>query len=136
MREIKFRAWLEGTHGNLTFENPIMDYDVTLNPEGFWCDVEGGWDIHGVYYTIPIMQFTGMKDRNGKEIYDGDVIDVDCSGVGGAFQDGRYVVKFFLPDCAFCLEQIDGQNAISFNECYDYEVVGNVYENPELLKKK
>ena len=133
MREIKFRAWLEGTHGNLTFSEPTMGYNVTLSQEGFWCDVEGGWDMKGAYSTIPIMQFTGLLDNNGTPIYEGDIVLVDSSFVPGSFEDGVYRVTYMLPDCAFVLERLYGEYGIGFNECYVYEVIGNIHENPELL---
>jgi len=74
-------------------------------------------------------QFTGLLDKNGKKVFEGDVIRVDCSGVAGSFEDGIYNVKYFLPDCAFCLEQTDEQHAIQFNECYDYEIIGTIHDD-------
>ena len=99
-REIKFRAWhLE--YGMLYFDldNFIKDY-------------------HNQYGNI--MQYTGLKDRNGKEIYEGDIVD--------------YGNSRFMP-----VEFINGTFCICKNTAMPtlmtlYPVIGNIYENPELLK--
>lgn len=96
-REIKFRAWLEGKHGSLTFALTRMDYDVTISPKGNWCDVESGWDIHGEYDTVPVMQFTGLHDKSGNNtcIYEGDIVSLDGILIGN-----RYENEYLLKDAA------------------------------------
>ena len=147
MREIKFRAWLEGTHDNLTFSEPTMDYNVTLSQEGFWCDVEGSWDIHGAYSTIPIMQFTGLHDKNGTPIYEGDILreepkndweKTNYSSFEVFFHDGDANVDYnigFTMGRMKCHGAIAGGYTPSFKPKTVNEmiVIGNIYENPDLI---
>ena len=129
MREILFRGkrvdngeWVEG--------NLIYRYDYSGDLVNAFSSIHikpiGKPETSALPETVG--QFTGMHDKNEKKVFEGDVIKVDCSPVGGAFEDGVYIVKYFLPDCAFYLEQTDEKNAIKFNECYIYEVIGNIYE--------
>lgn len=133
-RVIKFRAWCSGTHGSLTFSENSMDYNVVLSKNGYWCNVESGWDIQGEYETVPIMQFTGMKDCNGKEIYEGDIIE----GISNsAFDNGgvsNYEVMWGIDHW-----HINGTN-FTLQELFNYcnnkiKVVGNIYETPNLYLK-
>ena len=124
MREIIFRGkridngeWVEGFF--------IADY--IHHKSGASIVWAGGCVWHEVAPET-VGQFTGLLDKNGKKIFDGDVVEVDCSGVSGAMEDGRYKVEYVLPDCGFLLVQIDEQSAISFNECYIYEIIGNIHD--------
>ncbi len=109
-----------------------------------WADPAGAIDYidpmpDGTFYLDPpkhiiLMQFTGLRDRTGKEIYEGDLLDVD---VGNRIA----VVEWFPPQVAFdtklvrCLETQYGLFRALVNNQWPYrcEVIGNIYENPELL---
>ena len=84
-----------------------------------------------------LMQFTGLKDKNGKEIYEGDVMqdkNVLMKGVDEfgemVFKDGKFQLKIHMVGK-------DGYNYFDLINCWDdFEIIGNIYENPELLKEK
>jgi len=123
-REIKFRAWLDGKHGNITFNTPLMDYDVTIQ-DGKYAIVESGWDIHGTYDTVPLMQYTGLKDKNGVEIYEGDIVETP-SGQKATIKYSEDNYQGFICDEISC-DWFWNLKALTI------EVVGNIHENPELL---
>lgn len=125
MRTIKFRAWLEGTHDDMTITDPYMDYDVVIK-DGYYASVESGWDIQGTYSTIPLMQFTGLHDKNGKEIYEGDILKDSL---------GRRKIVEYYKDGFWLNASIDGAE---WNLRFTHktsEIIGNIHKNPELLKK-
>ena len=98
-----------------------------------------------------LMQSTGLKDKNGKEIYEGDIVsivldddvhdhDEDCDKDCTIGDDAkrRTVVEWSKEWAGFVWNEDDlfgGEYIYSFNSYpYVYEVIGNIYENPELLK--
>ena len=122
-REIKFRAWDE--KHKLMVWNPRLD--VTAHPDGS-VDYRAG--------TKTLMQYTGLKDKNGKEIYEGDVLRLGEFEVG----DGKNIgeVKYFGDDGypAFDIQGNDMEtNALSYLIADgEVEIIGNIYENPNLIR--
>lgn len=80
---------------------------------------------------LTIMQSTGLKDKNGKEIFEGDIVD---------YKGREAVVKWHGSYASFIYRFVDGlQERVSewdplFLACYHFEIIGNIYENPELLE--
>ncbi|ASB87342.1 MULTISPECIES: YopX family protein [Bacillus] len=116
MREIKFRAW------NAPLKK--MEYN-SLNAIGFDGRVYyGNADITGFFENI--MQYTGLKDKNGREIWDGDIRK---DGWGRKFK-----VVYDNDLAAFYGEYINGPSE-SLADCGpDSEYLGTVFENPDLLE--
>jgi hypothetical protein len=78
-----------------------------------------------------LMQFTGLLDKNGKEIYEGDVVFDCCQSPG---LSGNRQVKWYQSGCKFNLDNVLGHSLSGGCEKY-LEVIGNVHENPELVKE-
>ena len=135
MRTIKFRAWCEGKHENIEFGNPCMVYDVTIQ-NGKFAAVVGGWDIQGTYKTVPIMQFTGLQDKHGKDIYEGDILKVKNIYNEEQIFSGLLTVYYNEELGAFRLLSEDGTwgsyMLVDYTE--RYEVIGNIHENKHLIK--
>jgi len=120
MREIKFRAWDKSSSEMMSHEEFCPDDNVT-DYDG-WVDLDS-W-LRSDDYVI--MQYTGLKDKNGKEIYEGDI-----------FKKGRVKFTIEFRDGAFEMIGINIISVIRLSHSYrDIEIVGNIYENPELLDKE
>lgn len=76
-----------------------------------------------------LMQFTGLLDKTGKEIYEGDILEVKAFG-----RTYTHVVEWDEKDCCFCTTYYDYQGPQMCNPDYS-TVIGNKYENPELIPK-
>jgi len=127
MREIKFRAW----------NGKVMTNDFYIEPDGtvFLDSYETyesqssviGFDDFVVYpKDYKLMQFTGILDKNGKEIYEGDILQsehshMECHG-----------------KCKITVCWDESKNGWNFRptviDIYDMDVIGNIYESPELLE--
>lgn len=118
-REIKFRAWDK--------DNEIWQY-------GFLSDI-----ARGLWKTIDwskAFEFTGLKDKNGKEIYEGDILQAPKEYQYDARLQGRYATVFNKDDGRFEPEGWDnyGPNGEDNFSWESFEVIGNIYENPDLIK--
>ena len=126
---IKFRVWDKVQNKMLLPEN--IEF---INGQAYWAEVNrndnGGYSndgrVDGVDALFELEQFTGLKDVNGKEIYENDILEVT---IDGTVQADRYLVKNMW-DPHVWTEESDGYYAVS-----KMEVQGNVHTNPELMEE-
>lgn len=155
---LKFRAWDNG--------NMIMHYDfqyIKSGDEGNdWIifqsdkqklkfDDENKYNVNvypNPYFSqqLDIMQCTGMKDTNDRLVYEGDIVKVkveyenvwECDEYGGKIITHIYMGKIIFEECAFKIDVTDTTRhplSLSYHN-NDLEVIGNIYENPELLESE
>ena len=156
MREIKFR----GQDGKGKWH-----YGDLLNLQsGNYCITDKNINVNYAVFTHTIGQFTGMRDRNGKEVYDGDIIKIHDELVYGSNTECGYeydstpvktyaLIEWSEDECAFRITRTNlGEYECESQFLYDVspdgngekitsnvrytEVVGNVYDNPELLEEE
>lgn len=115
MREIKFRAWVLGK----MYEVKNLEWDwghLIITTDGGWIALPDP-EAH-------LMEFTGLHDKNGVEIYEGDILQ-------GTMGDETWIVKFNKG----CFQVFSyGEADYCLQDFYDeVTVIGNIHENPELL---
>jgi uncharacterized phage protein (TIGR01671 family) len=134
MREIKFRVW--DTKQGKFLVNPKVEFTHETKSWGkeFYLEISEDWfaeDYDPRRYIF--LQATGIKDKNGKEIYEGDILRHKQKNSFGKYFENFYSVEWSLlvgyddPGVGY---QLNPEEINDFEE-----VVGNIYENPELLNK-
>jgi len=136
-RELKFRAW-DSERREMLVVDELRLNNSDGNAHVF---VKGrGWLSAG---AGTVMQFTGLRDKNGKEIYEGDTISMDLYGdtlcgyqvTYCGNQDaglGMFAGYYFQRDDFESWGELEARCTENGD---NYEIIGNIYQNPELLKK-
>lgn len=120
-REIKFRAW-DKRHNSMEYINDL-----------YWFEENGIHDFNDDNYIF--MQNTGLKDKNGKEIYDSDIVKVTWGSGKIVFYEVKYCESLgyhYLRDT----KNKEDDDIICIYDYSQMDVIGNVFDNPELLKNK
>lgn len=111
-RIIKFRAW-----------------DKELNTMHDWNYLSGWTPRDWVKSGVNVMQFTGLHDKNGKEIYEGDVAKLTDEDKNA----GNYPIVWSMEEAGFMVNGFHLDHYMAFLIGMSIEVIGNIHENPELL---
>ena len=124
MRELKFRAWdkFNGEYWNSSHSKNLATFFNLIQ------DLKDGEN------EIIIEQYTGLKDKNGKEIYEGDI----CKFNSGIALRKKYIYKIDYLAYQFCGFVLNCMNdkRIKIENLYSHskiEIIGNIHQNPELL---
>lgn len=141
-RTIKFRAWDKGK-GVMIYQDSA-DNQFLIGLDGSvqgYDDDDGGksgmWE-HAYKVDVILLQSTGLVDKQGKMIYEGDIVDV---GISNMLSGERYLCYVDYIPANFIFRNLNKSLSttsplLSFNNSTMFKIIGNIYENPELLTKE
>lgn len=131
MKDLKFRAWMPtDVDDNDDYCDFVMNYDLAFSKYAPINDLLTSFEH-------PLMQYTGLKDKNGKEIYEGDIYKSHYKYENKSAKRTdkfRIIGKVIFKAPCFRLEGLGKNIGAIVPLLTDGEIIGNIYENPELLK--
>lgn len=86
--------------------------------------ITGGYPVLNKKEILDIQQYTGLKDKNGKEIYEGDILEGSL---------GTTIEIYWHDEFAQFLSRTKSSSGLGIGNTSSWEIIGNIYENPELL---
>lgn len=149
-REIKFRAYDKEVEKMTYFddEDYLYNYPFILRQEQVFkkdsnYDDYEDFEYKDITNKVELMQYTGLHDKNGKEIYEGDIVlyqDWEMAYEGGGNDSfiNKGIVEYCEDNCCFNVTErqtVDLADVL-YKDNEDLEVIGNIYDNPELLGGK
>jgi len=133
MREIKFRAWLKEEKKMVNVET--MDFTDKSMQYLEKSEIINAYLLRRVIFDdVELMQYTGVKDKNGKEIYEGDIVKfIKLEGYGEYCDQVEYTGRIEYCVSEFRIQPLNLR--LSDESIVEIEVVGNIYENKNLLEE-
>lgn len=133
MRENKYRG-RRLDNGEWVYGSLVINNNLAYIYNGHSCPSEVNFE----YDFIPVDpttvgQYTGLKDKNGREIYEGDIVN-DDETINGSVYSQEYVIEHSEIHCGFV--GVAAQRLLTPSCFDDVKVIGNIHDNPELLKTK
>ena len=131
MREILFKAkrkdngkWVEGYYCKTTIGNDVRPSDVIFVPFKVSRNEEWGWMKVD---SDTICQYTGLTDKNGKKIWENDILALD---------DIKWIVAWSASECCYAVKDITNNVSIGLLNIVKIKsvVMGNIFDNPKLLE--
>lgn len=146
MRELKFRVWDKDNNEFVRLDEETF---IAIDDEKVQV-ITGNENYGDEYENVEVMQYTGLKDKNDKEIYEGDVIQFTWDSDSCWGKAGTYIGFVKFDGGVFEIVYIGKVREKRFREnmeCYDniksfmdwsqeVQVIGNIYERPELLQQE
>lgn len=138
MRNIKFRAWDKDYEKMTYFDDEDYEYkppfvfrlDQVFKKDNNYDDYED-FEYNDITDKVEIMQYTGLHDKNGKEIYEGDILQIDIEKAWVMWNE-KYGYFELVPIGDYYFDSPVIGEAIEY---IDSEVIGNIYENEDLLNE-